>query len=278
MNSWRLDLEYEGTRYHGWQAQKNARTVAGELKRAIESVAGPVAEIGAAGRTDAGVHALHQVAHVRLDKALEPDAFRHAINAALPGDVHVLAATHSAPRFHARHHAESRAYLYQVSRRRTALHRRFTWTVERALDVAAMRSAIALVAGRHDFAQFCARPKEEKSTIVTVARAEIEESGALVLVRIEATHFLWRMVRRIVGALVRVGTGELTQDEFAELLAARTIDAARGDVAEWTAAASGLFLERIRYPGDAPLGPLAPATTVEGDAKQREQPGVPRAR
>ena len=134
MPTYRMTLEYEGTRYHGWQEQKNARSVSGELRRAIEEAGGTVRELGASGRTDAGVHALAQVAHLRLARQVDPEPFRRAINDRLPPDVHILSLAAAADRFHSRHDAVSRSYLYQISRRRTALAKRFVWWVKRPLD------------------------------------------------------------------------------------------------------------------------------------------------
>ena len=235
MPTLRLTLEYEGTRYRGWQEQKNARSVAGELRRAVEEVAGAVGELGGSGRTDAGVHALAQVAHLRLARKVEPERFRREVNDRLPPDIHLLAAAAAPDRFHARHDAVLRSYLYQVSTRRTALAKRFVWWVKRPLDVGAMRAAAAHLAGKHDFRLFCEKPAEQTSTLVVVERAELAADGAL----------------------VEVGSGTLGVEDFAALVAGR------GKAhAEWTAPPSGLFLERVVYPGDPPLGPLAAAVPV----------------
>ncbi len=158
MPTYRMTLEYEGTRYHGWQEQKNARSVSGELRRAIEEAGGTVRELGGSGRTDAGVHALAQVAHLRLARQVDPEPFRRAVNDRLPPDVHILSLAAAADRFHSRHDAVSRSYLYQISRRRTALAKRFVWWVKRPLDEGRMAEAAALLEGRHDFRLFCERP------------------------------------------------------------------------------------------------------------------------
>lgn len=260
MPTYRLDIEYEGTRYHGWQEQKNARSVAGELRRAVEEAGGAVKEIGGSGRTDAGVHALAQVAHLRLARTVDPGPFRRAVNDVLPPDIHVLGMTAVPNQFHARHSAESRSYLYQISRRRTAFAKRWVWWVKRPLDAGRMAEAAASLSGRHDFRLFCERPAEQPSTIVVVEGVEVVEHGALILVRLAASHFLWKMVRRVVGTLVQVGAGELDHPSFLSLLAAREPKGKRP--AEWTAPPSGLFLERVLYPGDHPLGPVAPVTPV----------------
>ncbi len=268
MPTYRLDLEYEGTRYRGWQEQKNARTVAGELRRAIEAELAAAVELGGAGRTDAGVHALEQVAHLRVrDRpALAPERLAEAINDRLPPDIHLRGLRQADDRFHARHHAGLRSYVYQVSRRRTALAKRFVWWVRRPLEVESMAAAAGQLVGRHDFAAFCERPQEQSSTLVVVETVEVAPAGDLILVRVAASHFLWKMVRRLVGALVAVGAGELSAAELGQLLAAPGGPAAdragRFDPAAHTAPPSGLFLERAIYPGDAPLGPLAPAVPV----------------
>ena len=262
MATYRLTIEYEGTRYHGWQEQKNARSVAGELRRAIEEAGAPVRELGGSGRTDAGVHALAQVAHLRLAREVDPEPFRRAVNDRLPADVHVLALTAAPDRFHSRHDAVTRSYLYQISRRRTALAKRFVWWVKRPLDERKMAEAAALLAGKHDFRLFCERPAEQPSTLVVVESAEVAADGALILIRLAASHFLWKMVRRVVGTLVQVGAGELDRRDFESLLAARAPKPGKGLPAEWTAPPSGLFLEKVLYKGDPPLGPVVPVAPV----------------
>ena len=264
MPTYRLTLEYDGTRFHGWQVQQNARSIAGELHRALAAAGVEVRELGGSGRTDAGVHALAQVAHLRLARRIEPARLRRELNDRLPPDIHVVAAAAAAERFHARHDAVSRAYLYQLARRRTAFHKRFVWWVRKPLDLAAMRDAAAAFEGRHDFRLFCERPQEQGSTLVEVESLVVVPEGGLVLVRIAASHFLWKMVRRLVGTLVRVGWGEADRRAVERLLAG---DGAAGSPAEWTAPPSGLFLERVLYPGE---GPLAPARAVTPMAAETE--------
>jgi tRNA pseudouridine38-40 synthase len=259
MPTYRMDLEYEGTRYRGWQEQKNARSVAGELKRAFVDAGAEVMELGGAGRTDAGVHALHQVAHLRLRRATDPSRLRLDVNDRLPADIHILSLVKSPEKFHARHDAVMRSYLYQVSRRRTALSKRGVWWVKRRLDAKAMAGAAALLPGLHDFRNFCERPQEHPSTKVAVESVAVVESGALILVRIAASHFLWKMVRRLVGTLVEVGAGAIPRSTLEELMRGA---ASSVNPAEWTAPPSGLFLERVLYAGDGPLPPIAPAMAV----------------
>ena len=253
--TYRLLIEYEGTRYSGWQEQKNAPTVMGALLRAIAEAALPVVELGGAGRTDAGVHALAQCAHLRLEQRFDPADLCRALNKRLPRDVHVLGAAPAEPSFHARHDAVSRSYLYQVSRRRTALAKPWVWWVRDSLDVDRMRAAAALLVGRHDFRNFAdVDPGGKESTLVEVESVEVIEEGALVVVRFVASHFLWRMVRRVVGTLVQVGAGHVTSEQVAKLLRGAPLGPEDPRPAETTAPPSGLFLERVLYAGDPPLG------------------------
>jgi len=263
MKTYRIDVEFDGTRYHGWQEQKNARTVAGELRRAIERSGAPeIRDLGGSGRTDAGVHALAQTAHLRFAGPIDPEAFREAVNNHLPADIHLLAVRAAPARFHARHQALRRSYLYQISRRRTGLAKRHVWWVKRPLDIERMAAAAALLEGRHDFANFCERPDKQESTIVVLEQAAVVPAAALVLVRLVASHFLWKMTRRIVGVLVEIGAGRLDPAVVADLLAGAKAPGGALSPAQWTAPPSGLFLERVIYTGEPPLAPLAPAVPV----------------
>jgi len=242
--TWKLTIEYDGTRYRGWQSQKNTdRTVQGVLVRAArELFSGPVT-IGGAGRTDAGVHALGQVAHLKVSSDLSGGDILWGLNERLPFDVNILEAVPAAPRFDARHDALSRTYLYRISRRRTALEKRFVWWVKDRLNSSAIASAAALFAGRHDFASFCENPEGRESTIVVVEASEVAERGHEIHYRVRASHFLWKMVRRLVGTLVEVGRGNLTPSSVEQLVAKRS-----KEPAGWTAPPSGLFLESVKYP------------------------------
>jgi tRNA pseudouridine38-40 synthase len=256
MPRFKLTLEYAGTRYSGWQIQKNARTVQGELDRAIRTVTTRSKfELYGSGRTDAGVHALAQVAHLDIATALPPHTLLTRLNDELPSDINLLRIEKAHHKFHARHSAIGRGYLYQVARRRTAFAKPYVWWVREPLDGKAMREAAALCLGLHDFQSFTDDDPEEKSTKVLLERLVIEEldSGGLLIVRISGSHFVWKMVRRLVGVLVAVGRGEVTQQ------AMRTFLSQKSDVpAKLTAPASGLFLEWVRYDGDAEPPPHPP--------------------
>jgi tRNA pseudouridine38-40 synthase len=241
--TWKLTLEYEGTRYRGWQAQKNTdRTVQGVLLRAARELLGPDSTVGGAGRTDAGVHALAQVAHLRSQRTLAPAEILRGLNDALPNDVNVLSVEPAPPGFHARHDAVGRTYLYRISRRRTAFEKRYVWWVRDRLDPAAMSAAARLFRGRHDFASFSENAEGQESTIVVVESSEVIDRTNEIHFRVEASHFLWKMVRRVVGTLVEVGRGKLDEAAVARLLRERS-----SQPAAWTAPPSGLFLEKVRY-------------------------------
>jgi tRNA pseudouridine38-40 synthase len=254
MKTWKITLEYDGTKYSGWQEQQNARTVQGQLRKAAEDFFGPPVDLHGAGRTDAGVHALAQVAHlrIRLKPGGEPRRYgtvqiQRALNDRLPSDISILEVEDAPNTFHARHDAISRTYLYRVSTRRTAFEKKYVWWVKERLDVPSMSRAARMLIGRHNFATFRApdpsRPDE--STIVVVNSSEIEADGDLILFRITASHFLWRMVRRLAGVLVKIGAGELSSDEFLRMLEGKSDP--RFDVAAWTAPSAGLFLESVTY-------------------------------
>ena len=257
--TFKLTLEYDGSKYSGWQQQINARTVQGELIEAARQVLRSEADIQGAGRTDAGVHALGQVAHLKPETPtrLSPEQLLREINDRLPSSIAVVNLEPAPQRFHARHDAVSRAYFYQISTRKTALAKRYVWWIKEPLDIGKMEQAASLLTGRHDFAAFRAPDpsKPGESTIVAVDAAEVGRDGHMIVFRIEASHFLWKMVRRLTGVLVKIGKGDMTVQQLRGLLSgARTVvdighdDIAQEDIAKWTAPASGLFLEGIKYP------------------------------
>jgi tRNA pseudouridine38-40 synthase len=221
----------------------------GEVRKAAKDVLNADVEMQGAGRTDAGVHALGQVAHMKVSVPvrLKADAILKRMNDALPADIVILDLEPAPRNFHARHDAVSRIYVYQISARKQAFMKKYVWWVKEPLDVAAMQRTAELLIGRHDFVCFRAedasRPHEP--TVVVVEKAEVTVEEDVITLRIEASHFLWRMVRRLVGTLVKVGIGEIREQDFQKLLDGKSDP--RLDVAAWTAPASGLFLEHVRY-------------------------------
>jgi tRNA pseudouridine38-40 synthase len=252
--TWKLTIEYDGTKYSGWQEQLNARTVQGQLRSAAQEFFDGTVEIQGAGRTDAGVHARAQVAHLRVRRKEadqrrwpKPDEILQALNSRLPSDVCLLDVAEAPASFHARHDAVARTYIYQISTRRTAFFKKYVWWVKQPLDVAAMSRAAQELIGRHNFSAFRANDKSrpDESPIVVVEDAGIETEGDLIIFRITASHFVWRMVRRVVGTLVKLGLGEITADDFSRLMEGQSNP--KLDVAAWTAPASGLFLDHVNY-------------------------------
>jgi tRNA pseudouridine38-40 synthase len=262
----KLTIEYAGTRYSGWQIQKNARTVQGEIERAVrDATASDDFELYGSGRTDAGVHALRQVAHLDVHTTLPPETLRRRINDALPTDIVILRVEPVRHRFHARHDAVGRSYLYHVSRRRTAFAKPFVWWVKEDLDLALMRDAARRLVGFHDFQAFSDDEPSAKSTEVLLDLIDIHEDDDLILIHLEGSHFLWKMARRIVGVLVEVGRGGMTPEAAAALL-----ESPSPVVARLTAPASGLFLERVYYEGDPRDLPVRSAISIL-QAKGRDQ-------
>ena len=249
MISLKILLEYDGTRYSGWQEQKNARTVMGEIRKAAAEVLGSDIEMQGAGRTDAGVHALAQVMHLKASARVQhsPEVIKRRMNDLLPADIALLAIEPVPRKFHARHDARSRVYVYRISKRKQAFLKRYVWWIKEDLNVRLMQQAASLLMGRHDFVCFRAADasRPDESTIVEVEQAVIEMEEDMIQIRIEASHFLWRMVRRIIGVLVKVGKGEVTIEGFRRLIDGHCEP--KLDVAAWTAPASGLFLEEVKY-------------------------------
>jgi tRNA pseudouridine38-40 synthase len=258
MARFKLYIEYEGTRYRGWQVQKNARTVQGELLNATQKVFNTARiEMQGSGRTDAGVHALRQVAHVDIETMLAPEIIRMKLNDDLPADINILDVEKVPQSFHARHDAVARSYLYQISRRRAALGKRYVWWVKDTLDLHRMQDAASLFSGMHDLRSFTEDDPEEKSTTLKLDRLQVLEHGDLILVRIVGSHFIWKVVRRIVGVLVEAGRGKLSKNDIAQFLHTST-----DQPAHYTAPPSGLFLERVYYRGDPIDELLTPVINV----------------
>ncbi len=245
MPRYKLVIEYDGARFVGWQIQANGVSVQGVLAAAIEAFCGERVHVQGAGRTDAGVHALGQVAHVDLAKPWDPDTVRDAINAHLrPRRVAVLAAARAADDFDARFSARRRHYLYRIINRRAdlALDAGRAWRTPRPLDVSAMHEAAQLLVGKHDFTTFRAAECQAKSPVKTLDRLDVERSGDEVRIHASARSFLHHQVRSMVGSLVVVGDGRWSANDLAHALHARDRKAC-GPVAP----PDGLYLVSVDY-------------------------------
>ena len=237
----------------------------GHLIRAAQQVVGDV-DLGGAGRTDAGVHAAGQVAHLRTHKPADPLQLSRKINDLLPHDIHVLDCVRARDNFHARHDATSRVYLYQISTRRSAFAKPFVWWIKDRLDFDSMQRAATAIAGRHDFSAFTdKRLKQDESRIVVVESCELVRAGELILMRIAASHFLWKMVRKLTATLVEIGRGNMEADAIASMLHANA------EPFQPTAPPSGLFLESIVYEGETFDRPLEPIVAVDTYVPRRSR-------
>ena len=245
MPRYKLTIEYDGTPFVGWQVQDNGPSVQGVLTEAIAAFTGERVVVGGAGRTDAGVHALGQVAHVDLAKDWDGDTVRDAINFHLrPQPIAVLTAEQVAENFDARFSATERHYLYRIVNRRAdlALDQNRAWRVPRPLDADAMHAAAQKLVGRHDFTTFRAAECQAKSPVKTLDQLDVKRDGNAVRISATARSFLHHQVRSIVGSLVHVGEGKWSAEELADALAAR--DRTRcGQVAP----PQGLYLVRVEY-------------------------------
>jgi tRNA pseudouridine38-40 synthase len=251
-------IEYEGTRYSGWQVQKNSRTIQGILLDiAKEIFKNKNIDIQGSGRTDSGVHALCQVAHLDVQTMLAPEIIRMKFNDLLPYDINILEVEKAAANFHARHDAVKRSYIYQISKRRTAFGKNYVWWIKDNLDVNAMIDASKLFLGMHDFISFTDEDKSKKSTKALIDNFMIKEIDSLILIRITGSHFLWKMVRRIVGTLVETGRGNITKLDIEKYLTNPT-----SEPAKYTAPPSGLFLEKVLYKGEELNKELIPVLNI----------------
>lgn len=245
MPRYRLTLEYDGTGLAGWQRQDNAVSVQGLLEAAFEKYCQEKVTLNAAGRTDAGVHALAQVAHVDLERPREPDEIRDAVNYHLkPARVAILEASEAPADFHARFSATGRRYLYRIVNRRAPLvldHDR-AWALTRLVDAEAMHRAAQVLVGSHDFSSFRDAQCQAKSPVKTLDRLDVSRAGEEISIRAEARSFLHHQVRNMVGTLKLVGEGKWTEGDVAEALAARDRSAAGP-----TAPAAGLYLTGVSY-------------------------------
>jgi tRNA pseudouridine38-40 synthase len=245
MPRYKLTIEYDGAPFVGWQAQENGLSVQAVLAAAITAFCGEAAEVRGAGRTDAGVHATGQVAHVDLAKSWNTDTVRDAINAHLrPHPVAVLSAEVAAGDFDARFSATRRHYRYRIVNRRAdlALDRRHAWRIGRPLDAGAMRAAAQRLVGKHDFTTFRAAECQAKSPVKTLDRLDVERDGEEIRIHASARSFLHTQVRSMVGSLALVGEGRWSSADLVRALAARD-RAACGPVAP----PDGLYLVRVDY-------------------------------
>ena len=245
VKNFKMTIEYDGTDYHGWQRQKQERTIQGEIEQALLLMTARHVRLCASGRTDAGVHACGQTANFSCETELTPEAIQKGLNSILPNDIVIQDCRSIHESFHARYDAKSKIYHYKILNKNlpAAIGRQYALFVRRKLDTAAMRQAIPHILGSHDFKAFEGTGSPRSHTIRNVMAADLSENpdGRLTF-KIEADGFLRFMVRNIVGTLLDVGLGKINADEFKNILESK--DRSRAGA---TAPAHGLFLMEVKY-------------------------------
>jgi tRNA pseudouridine38-40 synthase len=245
MKNIKMVIAYDGGNYHGWQLQAAGATIQGVIEAAMGQILNRQTRVIGSGRTDAGVHALNQVAHFVTDSTLDLASLQRGLNSLLPQDIVIKEMAEAPPDFHARYSARSRVYQYLIwnNRMRSPFYRRFSWQVHDRLDCDAMRQASGCLMGWHDFASFQGTGSVCRTSEREVLRFTVRgRSGRWIIFTVEANSFLRHMVRNIVGTLAEIGRGGITSEEFRAILDAR--DRSRAGI---TAPPQGLFLKEVKY-------------------------------
>lgn len=243
MNRWKLTLQYDGTRFAGWQRQPDQRTVQGELEKALSRFFNRETEVMGQGRTDSGVHAEGQVAHSDFPEPVEPDRLLRAMRSLFPPDMSLIRVEAVHPDFHARFDAISRCYRYQIALRPVPLMRHLYWMVPYSPEPEVLRRCAELIKGHHDFKNFSRIEDERLNSHCTITRSEWTIEDDSLHFRIEGDRFLRHLVRRLTGSMVQVATGRVSLEEYKEMLEGGNV-ARKGH----SAPACGLVLEAVRYP------------------------------
>lgn len=240
----KLIIEYEGTRYHGWQRQGDLPTIQKTIEEVIFTITREPSSVSSSGRTDAGVHALGQVANFTTHSKIPAVNLLRGMNSLLPEDIRIKDIAEAPPEFHARFSARSKTYIYNIDNGPvpSVFFRNYAWHIHEELDLEKMNMAAEFLKGEHDFMSFCAAGHETKTYVRRVIAAEFFRKGILITFRIESTGFLKYMVRNLMGTLACVGKGKITPDCFRDI-----IDARDRMVAGPTAPPQGLFLESVTY-------------------------------
>ena len=244
MRNLRLDICYDGTRYRGWQRLPGAdNTIQGKLETVLTRILGEPIEVSGSGRTDAGVHAAHQIASFHCENPMPPEKILGELRKYLPEDIGIYSCQEAAPRFHARLNARGKTYRYRIwnSPEPCVFQRRFLWVVPEELNVAAMNRAAQTLVGEHDFSCFCGNKKMKKSTVRRIDSIEVSQRGREIQITVMGNGFLQNMVRILVGTLVEVGRGERAEDSLAALFGQKR------EQAGFLAPPQGLCLMEVTY-------------------------------
>ena len=239
-----LNLSYDGTAYHGWQVQPNGITVQEVLQNALETLLGERVKVTGCSRTDAGVHAKDFYCHIDCDDKFPPEAFLRGLNSLLPSDIAVKDCKEVATDFHARYNAKGKTYTYLIlnSNKKDAFLSRYTWQIERPLDLEKMQQFANKIIGTHDFYAFSSSGRTVEDTVRTISDCKASKNGDIVSLSVTANGFLYNMVRIIVGTAVEVSDGKIDADNIEEILKSK-----KRDLAGVTAPPQGLFLEKVIY-------------------------------
>ena len=239
-----LKIGYDGTAYHGWQVQPNGITVQSTLQDALEKMLGSKVSVTGCSRTDAGVHAKEFCCHIDCDEKLPETAFTRGLSALLPPDISVLGAKEVSPDFHARYDAKGKTYIYRIlnSNIKDPFLSRYTWQIERNLDIDKMNEFCKKIVGTHDFYAFSSSGRTVTDTVRTVSECFVEKNGDIISLSVTANGFLYNMVRIIVGTAVEVSDGRINPEMIEEIFSSKD-----RDKAGITAPPQGLFLEKVYY-------------------------------
>ena len=244
MRNLRLDICYDGTRYRGWQRQKGeGNTIQGKIEQTLSRILGEEVEITGSGRTDAGVHAQHQIANFHCESVMPCEQILEELNRYLPEDVGIYSCKEVSPRFHARLNAKQKTYCYRIwnSQEPCVFQRRFVYVMPEKLDVEQMESAARFFLGEHDFSAFCANKNMKKSTVRRIDSIQITREGEELVLTFTGNGFLYNMVRILVGTLLEVGRGERKADSIPALFGAKREEAG------YLVPAQGLCLMEVTY-------------------------------
>lgn len=258
MPRFKLTIEYDGTRYSGWQMQKGGKSIQGEIMDACRDLfESDDIDVYGAGRTDSGVHATGQVAHLDAKTDLPLIRIQYGINDRLPPDICILNVENADPSFHARHDAVARSYIYQISRRRTSFGKKYVWWIKDQLDINKMNETAKHFVGLKNFKSFTDENQEQSSMKVEIKHAMVYEYGDMLLFHVIGSHFIWKQIRRMTGVVVETGRGKLDPSDVVSFFRNKS------DIpAKLTAPPSGLFLNRVYYINDVILYKANPVINI----------------
>jgi tRNA pseudouridine38-40 synthase len=240
----RFTIGYDGTVYAGWQVQPGKRTIQGEIEKALTLILNEPCHLIGAGRTDAGVHALGQVAHIRVNARIPSESLKKGLNSILPKDISIIEAGDTAPDFHARRHAIAKRYEYKIYRgaTRDPFLWPYTWYLPESLDIDKIRACLPLLQGKHDFSSFSVMDRDNKDAVREIKGLELVEEGDHLRFEFMGNGFLRKQIRRMVGTLIDTGRGRFTPEQVSEMLI--SMDPAKAGP---TAPPQGLFLVKVYY-------------------------------